>query len=428
VSTARSDGSRWRAAFALPWPFWICVLAMLLDGAAYYGVLNILTLFLGQSLRMPDQTAGLTVSFYTGSISIGAMVLGPLVDRLGVRRTILLGFLLSVTGRSLLAAAPALPSSWVVAWLALALMAVPSGVLTSAFYAGVKQSTTKETSSLAYALLYALFNGGILVESFASSLVRQRHGPAGVFWMCAGVTAAYLVVHVVAFPRGFGQPVAKVPRGGDAGAPAGASWRASPIANGRFLYFVFALLAVRTLFAHQWLTLPDYVVRAYPPSVGARFEWVEGLNPLIILVGTPLLALLTRRVDVLTVMIAGTLVSASSVFLLAGGPDLTLLLVSQVVYSVGEAIWSSRFYEWVAESAPADRVGAYMGVATIPWFLAKTTTGLYSGAMLARFCPEHGEQRTGTMWLVYGVIALASPVLLVLGRRWLKAGAKLSRP
>jgi dipeptide/tripeptide permease len=402
---------------ALTWSFWVCNVAFVFDGAAYYGVLNILTLFLGQAIHMTDRTAGVTVSFFTGAISIGTVLLGPVVDRLGVRRTILFGFLLSVTGRALLASAPALPASSIVAWGALALMATPEGAVTSAIYAGVKQSTTKETSSIGFALLYALFNGGIVAESFASSLVRQKHGTVGVYWMCCALPAAYLLLHLVAFPRRFGDPV-----------PAAAtakrrSWRDAPLANPRFVFFVFILLAVRTLFAHQWLTMPDYVLRAYPQNVGARFEWVTGMNPLIILVGTPLVALVTKKIDVLTMMIAGTLVSAASAFLLVPGPHLVLLLAYEILFSIGEAIWSSRFYEWVAETAPPDRVGAYMGVATIPWFVAKATTGLYSGAMLAHFCPAHGELRTGTMWLVYGLLAMVSPVGLFLARGWLRRGS-----
>jgi predicted MFS family arabinose efflux permease len=410
-----------RAAFALPGTFWICAVAFVFGGAAYYGVLNILTLFLGQSLRMSDRAASLTVSFFTGAVSIATVLLGPVVDRLGVRRTLFVAFALSLAGRAVLAAAPLLPAAWWIAWSALAIMALPEGTITSAVYAGVKQSTAKHRSSLAYAVLYALFNGGIVVESFCSALVRQRYGPEGVYWMCAALPAVYLALGTIAFPRRFGDPVPRV-RGDKA---ARSSWRDAPIANGRFLYFVFALLAVRTLFAHQWLTLPDYVVRSYPANVGARFEWVEGLNPLIILIGTPSIAMLTKRVDLLTVMIGGTLVSASSPFLLAVGPHLTLLLASQVVFSIGEAIWASRFYEWVAETAPADRVGAYIGVATIPWFLAKTTTGLYSGDMLARFCPAHGPQRTGILWLVYGCVALVSPVALFVARRWLRQDASV---
>ena len=195
------------------------------------------------------------------------------------------------------------------------------------------------------------------------------------------------------------------------------------MANPRFLFFIFILLAVRTLFAHQWLTMPDYVVRAYAPDVGARFEWVNGINPFIILIGTPLVALVTKNVNVVTMMIVGTFVSAASPLLLAFGPSLPLLLAYEVVFSIGEAIWSSRFYEWVTQIAPPDRVGSYMGLATVPWFLAKTTTGLYSGAMLARFCPEHGAQRTGTLWLIYAAIAMVSPAGLFVARSWLRRGA-----
>jgi hypothetical protein len=63
-----------------------------------------------------------------------------------------------------------------------------------------------------------------------------------------------------------------------------------------------------------------------------------------------------------------------------------------------------------------------MGIANLPWFLAKTTTGFYSGFMLERFCPAGGPDRSGTMWLLYGAIALASPAGLVLARRWLLQG------
>ena len=62
-----------------------------------------------------------------------------------------------------------------------------------------------------------------------------------------------------------------------------------------------------------------------------------------------------------------------------------------------------------------------MGIAGIPWFLAKSVTGLYSGWMVERFLPAAGPQRPGTLWLVYGLAGLASPVGLLAARRWLLA-------
>ena len=56
------------------------------------------------------------------------------------------------------------------------------------------------------------------------------------------------------------------------------------------------LLPVRTLFAHQWLTLPDYILRAYPKDVADHMEWiVDWINPLVVFVGTPLITAMTRK-------------------------------------------------------------------------------------------------------------------------------------
>jgi dipeptide/tripeptide permease len=118
-------------------------------------------------------------------------------------------------------------------------------------------------------------------------------------------------------------------------------------------------------------------------------------------------------------MIVGTAISAAATFLLVPAPSLPLLLAYFVVFSLGEACWSSRFYEYVADLAPANRVGVYMGIAGIPWFLAKFVTGFYSGWMIDRFIPATGPQRPGTLWLAYGVAALATPVALLVARRWL---------
>ena len=66
----------------------------------------------------------------------------------------------------------------------------------------------------------------------------------------------------------------------------------------------------------------------------------------------------------------------------------------------------------VADIAPVNRVGIYMGIATIPWFLAKTLTGLYSGVMLDIFVPAAGPQSPQTLWLIYGVTAAGACALL----------------
>ena len=81
--------------------------------------------------------------------------------------------------------------------------------------------------------------------------------------------------------------------------------------------------------------------------------------------------------------------------------------------------------QYAAELAPPGRVAQYMGLANIPWLLAKGTTGLYSGLLLSKFCPDNvprDQLHTGTMWFIYGCIAVASPIGLLLARKWVMAG------
>ena len=125
-------------------------------------------------------------------------------------------------------------------------------------------------------------------------------------------------------------------------------------------------------------------------------------------------------------MILGTFIMAAPAFLLAFGPSPLALFSYILIMTVGEAMWQPRFLQYAAEIAPADKVGQYMGVAQLPWFLTKVLVPLlYSGWMMSTYCPAEGVQSTGTMWFWFGCIAISSPIMLILARNWL--GASLEK-
>jgi proton-dependent oligopeptide transporter, POT family len=199
------------------------------------------------------------------------------------------------------------------------------------------------------------------------------------------------------------------------------AWLANhPLSDLKFFAFIFVLIPVQTLFAYNWLVLPQYVNRAFAGSwVGARFETATNLNSLLIFILCPLVAAATTRAKVYNMMIYGTAVMAAPAFFLALGPTVGGLFGYVLVMSVGEAMWQPRFLQYAAEIAPEGRTGAYMGVAQFPWFLTKMLVPVYSGAALARWCPAVGPTATGPMWLIFGLVAMSSTVLLILAKGWL---------
>ncbi len=345
---------------------WLVNLVNFSDGVTYFGVLALTTLFLEQDAGFSTEGSTAAVSLFTGAVTVFmALGGGTVSDRLGVRRALSLALLLTLAGRVLLIFAPRAGSPGLVTGsvvVALVVYAFGEGVIQPAFYAGAKEYTDPRSATVGYALVYAIMNLGIVAGEALSPLVRERWasavegvsvkdhpaaGIAGAFWFFAAITAATLVANLLLFTRRVearDRLVREAPAP-IAGGGLVARLRALPILDVRFLFFIFVLLPVRTLFAHQWVTMPHYVVRAFPPEVGARWEWLNGVNPLIITVFVPLIALLTRRARVVDMMIVGTAISAGATFLLVPAPSLTLLVAYFVVFSLGEAVWSSRFYE-----------------------------------------------------------------------------------
>lgn len=409
------------------------------DGIVYFGMLNLLTLFMSKDVGMTTQMSTMSVSVFTGLVTLFMLGAGSLTDWLGARRALIASLAIALVGRIILVMAPGFVDlTLVLSWTAIAIMGFGEGAIQPAMYAGVKEYSSKASTTMGFAYLYAVMNLGIVVGEFASPLVREWYaahiegkdllqdpaaGITGAFWFFVALNAIILVVTVVFFNKKVeARDRVQV---ADSEKKTKSSFlqqvRSLPIMDLRFMFFIFILLPVRTLFAHQWLTMPIYVNRVFPNWVAAKWEWLGMINPLVIVVTVPLIAALTQKKRVVDMMIVGTAISALSTFLLLPGPNLILLIAYIMLFTLGEAVWSSRFMEYVAGIAPAGRLGIYMGLAGLPWFLAKTLTGTYAGTLLDRFVPEVGVQSPGTLWMIYGATAVISPLGLVLARRWLLA-------
>jgi hypothetical protein len=89
------------------------------------------------------------------------------------------------------------------------------------------------------------------------------------------------------------------------------------------------------------------------------------------------------------------------------------------VFSVGEAFYSPRVYEYAASIAPPGQEASYGSLAYLPFLVGKLLIGT-SGWLLATFCPEHGECHAGTLWLIFALAASVAPIGLITLRRYIR--------
>ncbi len=431
-----------------PRALWGINLAYFIEGMVYFGMLNYLAMYFNDYVGLDDVWAGRMVGVLTAGITISMFFFGGLADRWGIRFAIVAAFVLMFFGRSLLSLGPTMgldgdgmfSTVHIMAMGGILLVVLGYGMYQPAAYAGVRQMTTPETSGMAFAMLYALMNLGGWIPTWAYLLRNDEYlgmGISGTFWVYTGFTLLALfftvtiltrktVVDAVATAK---QSQNKDAENTDAPKDAAAAepfkfikWlKNHPLADVKFAFFIFALIPVQTLFAHNWLTLPMYVERAYReswPWISKNFEPAVNFNPLLVFVLVPIVTALTQKRKVYNMMILGTLIMALPTFLLAIGATPETLVAYLVLMTVGESMWQPRFLQYAAEIAPEGRTGAYMGVAQLPWFLTKMIVPLYSGWFLKHYCPEEGAVTSEKMWLIYACIAMCSTLLLLLAKGW----------
>jgi len=431
-----------------PRALWAVNLSSLVEGFVYFGMLANLTFYFNEYGRLADQPTGWMVGLLTAGITICMLFFGGRADTWGVRRTFAVSILLMLAGRSLLALAPGLglasgglltPFNGVAAG-AILLIVLGYGMYYPATYAAVRQFTTPATASMGFAMLYAVMNLGGWLPTFMAP-VRQHYGISGAYGVYVAASALGLLALFALLTRATAEKAAAAAREAKAAeapaeptdapsvpqtAPEGRwarilHWvRNHPLADAKFASFIFCLIPVQTLFAYNYFILPPYVKRAFEGTwIGDHYEVATQFNSLLIFILCPIVAALTTRMKVYTVMVLGTTVMALPTFILGFGPTVPGLFAFLVLMTLGEAIWQPRFLQFAAEIAPEGRTGAYMGVAQFPWFLTKMIVPLYSGVALARWCPAEGSRSTGTMWLVFGLVSLITPLFLIAARGWL---------
>lgn len=433
---------------------WGINLSYLLEGITYFGVVGYLVIYFTDFIKLDDISAGQMVGFQTAGITLAMLFLGATVDWIGVRKSLLYALLFMLVGRVFLTIGPNITSNtglWssahLIAMLGLFGIILGYGIYQPACYAAVKQFTNEKTSAMGYAMLYAIMNLGGFLPGIIAPPIRQAYasdqeGMLAVMWVYVGLTVLGIIVVAVILSKKTIQKTIeevstetkeKIESDQKTESEKSAKekimfyLRNFPIRDLRFMFFIFILIPVQTLFAHNWLTLPVYYKRAFTGIVSNNFEFFTNFNPLLIFILTPMVAALTVKKDTYKMMIYGTFVMAFPTFILALGPSIYTVFAYLVLMTIGEAMWQPRFLQWVAEIAPKGMTGIYMGIGQFPWFLTKVITSLYSGWFLMHYAPEGvdpSKMNTETMWFIYGCIAMVSSIGLFFARGWMQKGFK----
>jgi hypothetical protein len=210
----------------------------------------------------------------------------------------------------------------------------------------------------------------------------------------------------------------------------------------RLLIFLLLIGLLKVVFNVMDYVLPTFTEQELGKGVNTgRFNAVNGI---LILILAPAIGLLTQKCTAYTMVILGGFITAASFLFVALPPEVfqgaangwlgkvigngymelkgtvhpyyVMIVLWQVVFSIGEAFYSPRVYEYAAAIAPAGQEASYSSLSYIPLLLGKLITGAAFGGLLARYCPAEGPRNPAMMWTIIGSMVLIAPVGLLLLR------------
>ncbi len=459
---------------------WIIFGTKIMTILAYSVVNSTLVLWLSSDLGFGDKSAGVVVATWSTALTIFTVMVGSLVDAVGIRKSLLTGFGLAAAARLVMA-------FFAVKWIALPFglfpLALGEALQTPVMVAAVKRFTNTRQRSIAFSVYYAMMNVGFAVAGWTFDKVRHGLGEYGhyavpflgiqistyqtIILLGALFTLPNLVLTYFALRGGVEATDEGVVVKPELPKYPGKSFLEAFLLSSRdalkdwarifsnlwlqptfyrFLAFFGLVVFVKLVLYHMYYTFPKYAIREL--GAGAPFGQLFGtLNAVIVVFLAPVIGALTQRFTAYRVVVIGTLITALSVFLMVVPPaqfqgladgafghaisrwlDLSgpvqplyvAIVLFTIVYSIGESFYSPRLYEYPAAIAPKGQEGSYLALSMLPYFVAKFFVGSMSGFLLEAFCPETGPRNSQMIWWIVGGMALLTPIGLVAARRYIQ--------
>jgi len=456
---------------------WLTFLIKLLIISAYSITNKTLILWLSSDLGFSDQAAGALIGWvWAPAMTVFTLLAGSLTDALGLRRTFFLGVIICLIARSMMVFTT-LP------WLALAgglfPLVIGEALGTPVLIAATRRYSTVRQRSISFSMIYMVMNVGYLIAGSIFDYVRHSLGEYGYL----NLLGLHITTYRTLFLVSLGFEILLLPtiyflRRGVEATDEGVKFTAEPVlyAAGRFwesiwltvrdtaldtvalfkrllgqsgfyrlLAFLLLIGFLKLIFLQMDYVFPKFGIREL--GNGAPIGHLSNINYILIIILVPIIGALTQKYSAYRMVVVGGAICAASVFVMAlptpwfqGSaqgfigqwighgylgvqgtihPYYMMIGIYISIFSIGEAFYSPRVYEYAAAIAPRGQEASYGALSYIPFLIGKLLVGT-GGWLLAAFCPAHGPRHSGTMWLIFAFAASVAPIGLIGLRRYIR--------
>jgi len=380
-----------------PQTFWAANSLELFERWAYYGVFNLLALYLTGSqdtgaLGFTQVEKGLIMGIVNAILYFLPVITGSIADRFGYKKVLVIAFIILASGYFLMGQF----TSFAGIFITFFYVAIGAALFKPVIAATIAKSTDESNSSVGFGLFYMIINLGGLIGPLVASELREISWRY-MFLMSSGA----IMINIVLVTLFYKEPDRK-----EITEPLGPSlarvFRNIYIAlqDVKFTLFLVIIVAGWTVYWQFFYSLPVYIdqwidttvvthgIGRILPGFAAAISTDNGtilaeklitMDALFIVAFQVLLSTLVMRFKPINTMIAGFLVNTIGITLALLTRNGWFLIFSIFIFSLGEMAFSPKVLEYIGRLAPRDKAALYMGTNFLPMALGNFFAGLLSG-------------------------------------------------
>lgn len=430
---------------------WV-MLYMLLESYTLFNLFSVLMWILLDECGFSDWQAGFVYGAFSLAVSIFGVIMGPVVDKLMVRRSMILQCVLAVAGCVMMSISlhPA------VVCVALFVFFAPAlSIIHTAVSIAQMRYTTPTYRSQAFAVHYVVMNLSSVASLFTVDAFRlwiPRDALLMPLWsMFLACNGAIHIISLLIVYVGVRDIEVSAPEDGEDEDEAviiyNEPWDIHPCRvsatqyrSARELYYkvrdtmkqslfwryvlvTISLVGARSVLVYLFTLYPVYMRRApFPVADPAKvpFMMYTLLDPVIVIVLSWIVAIVVQRMQfpVYWVIVVGTVVGAAAPFWMMV-TEYWAVFGFIITMAVAESIWSPLYMSYQTYFTTKGDEGIFFGLTGMTTTAAKMTTSIASGFLLHRFCPAYEDCTQGHwIWFIAGFMSLTTPILLIVLMRW----------
>lgn len=384
---------------SFPGTFWAVNTLELFERLAYYGIFNLLALYLTNSpetgaLGFTQVEKGMLMGIVNAILYFLPVITGAIADKFGYKKVLIIAFLILSSGYYLMGKASSFPFVFVTFFY----VAIGAALFKPIISATISRTTNENNASLGFGIFYMIVNIGGLIGPLLASELREISWNY-IFLMASASILLNLVI-VIFF---FHEPDRQVNSDSLLKSLAQIFTNIfTVIKDLRFVVFLAIITGAWTVywqyfyslpvFMEQWVnTSPLYdalysISPGFAKAIGTEqgiilTEKIIAIDAMFIVIFQVIVSSIVMKIRPLRSMNAGILINSIGLTLAVLTANPFFVLISILIFSFGEMAFSPKILEYIGRIAPKEKAALYMGTQFLPMALGNFFGGFIAGGI-----------------------------------------------